>query len=195
VILTDGFLDMPQFTEAQFVTESLSWTSQKLVGIVCDDPAQAVATLGPAIVAINLSNGRDVRVFDADEDTMNFLRNELTRVPVRSDKIFDYTWVWDENYRHGTPVDIPENVQDLINLEYVRKDGDANNFIGAFFIKINEGIEGIDKDASEIVMDYTYHSPFVSSNARHRELRREMYQYYIYNQDESFIYDFKTFND
>jgi hypothetical protein len=175
---------MPQFTESGFVTESLNWTNQKLVGVVCDDVDAAIATLGPSIISLNAGNSRDVRVYSADADTMNFLTIDRYDVPVNTDKIFDYSW---------NPQPTIENEQDLISLEFIRKDAVANDYIACFFIVINPGIHSIDKDASEIIMDYTYFDPFGESNVRHRELKRELYQYYIYNQDESFVYDFKTF--
>jgi len=185
MILSDGFLDMPSFTEAEIVTESLTWDNTGLIGIVCDDPATAVANLGADIILENGNNSRDVRVYNANTSEISYLIIGGFNLTPYTDKIFDYSW---------NPADIVQNQLDLISFELTLKRSQDDGYVAVFFIQINEGIYSLDKDASELVLDYTYLCPFGYSNLRYKDLKRNSSRFYIYNQDNDTIYDFKTFS-
>ena len=56
-------------------------------------------------------------------------------------------------------------------------------------------IEGISQSAPEIVMDYTVqkNGPQFYINRRHVDFKRQLYKYYIFDQDTDTFYDFQTY--
>ena len=189
MVLRDGYLVYRSMTPSEFIQESLTWTNEKLVSVICDNQVGALNELGPSIITLNFLNDREVRAYDANNSLMLFEQIARDYVPYFSDRIFEFSWR-NLAVRNGETPYPPTNVNDSINYEFIRKEASEVGYFGLFFIKINPNIQSIDKVASDICMDYTYVS---SNNEKHYWLIKNTYKYYIYNQSENKIYDFQTF--
>lgn len=181
--LIDGYLNMRSLSKNDFIDESITWNNDGLIAVVCDNQEDAIATLHDPLVDRNNLEGRDLRIFDANEGRMIVYNNQPDAIPEFSDHIFDWMWLADK--KGWTP---PINVIDVISYEFIRKNSADDEYYGLFFLKLPSNIKGIDWIASQIAMDYTN-----SSNLYHINLKKQLSKYYIYDQNTDVIYDFKTF--
>jgi hypothetical protein len=189
--LSDGFLIYPRVTPAVFVsTVSLTWSAQTSVGVICDDQEGAITELGNSIVAINALAGREARIYDAFIGTRTYLRTGVDHVEQYNDRIYEHRYR-DHFESLGFERDVATNTDDLLNFNLIKKESIAEDFIAVEFNKLSNEIKSINKNADEIVLDYTI-SGFTNSNNRHISMARELTKYYIYNQEDGFIYDFSN---
>jgi hypothetical protein len=188
MVLLDGYLNYRSLTIQEFIDESITWTNIGSVGVICDDQEQAISDLYIPLININTANGRDLRIFDANDDLIRVYSQYPDNVPYFSDHIYDWMWEKDNNYE-----DPPTNVLSNISYELIKDEAIEEGYYSLFFFKFPDHLEGIDFTASQISKDYTYSSTYDQQN-KHMRLKRELYKYYIYNQDEERIYDFKTFS-
>jgi len=184
--LLDGYLKYRSLSVSAFVEESITWDNIGLIGVICDDQNEAISDLYIPLMAINSLNGRDLRIFDANEDLITVYQNERGAVPEFTDHIFD--WMWEEDRDGWTP---PSNILDSMSFELIRKEATREGYYALFFFKFPEYLDGVDFTASQIAVDYTYGSTF--DEVSHARMKRELFRYYIYNQEENVFYDFKTF--
>jgi len=192
MVFSDGFLAYPEIQPDLFIdSESLSWTNEGIIGVICDDPGVAAESLGSLIVLANLAEGRDVKVFNFNDGQILYLQVEEERFDQFNDKIHEYKWRIIAE-RDGLSAFPNTNELSSINPEIVSQDSKSENYIAVIFNSISNKIKSIDRFASEISMDYTYGGDSADHNS-HIRLRRELSKYYIYNQDKDTIYDFKTF--
>jgi hypothetical protein len=174
--LSDGYVVYPSIPPSTFISStSLTWDNRGLIGVIADDQETALTTLGPPIIAANALAGRTVKIFDMIEGEIVYLQWRLREA------------------KNGGNEFPPQNVLDDVSAEFIKRDAIANDYIALFFYKLSDETDSIDKNASEISMDYTYEE-YTLHNIKHIQLKRELSKYYIYNQDIDIIYDFKTFS-
>jgi hypothetical protein len=181
----DGYLNFVKLSEQEFIDESTTWKNNGIICVICDNSEEAISDLSNKIIEKNLEYDREVKIFNALNDKIQILKNKPSRVPYFSDKIFDWMWIEAVN----EPV---QDTNDYMSFEFIRKTSKEIGFYSLFFFNYPPYIEYIDKNATQIVLDYT--KSFGGNNSLHIEMKRECSIYYIYDQENNYFYKFKQFS-